>query len=135
MLTIVLFTGCIDLSQPMAVPEAVPEPVSASPEPVPDPDPDALASLSGRRIWMVNASAEACASATALGLGVTCEPDRPGAMREEIVCWCPTISRQALSALQNTLSVSDFAVRSWAEQPEESDPEECGSFAEITIRY
>jgi hypothetical protein len=98
-------------------------------------EPDVLASLSGRRIWMVNAPADACASATALGLEVTCDSDRPGAMREEIVCWCPDISREALAALQKALSVPGFAIRSWSEQPEESDPAECGSFAEITIRY
>ena len=94
-----------------------------------------LAGLRGRRVWMVNAPEAACAQAEALGLVVDCEPARPGAARAEVVSWCPQVSRASLEALRAALGVEGFAVRSWEDQPEEQDGEECGAFAEITVRY
>ena len=135
MLSLVLVFGCIERTQtPTSAPSAPQEPAPKS-APHSDPAPDAITSLSGRQIWLVNAPAETCTAAESLGLEVTCDTERPGAMREEIVCWCPDISQAALLALQEALMVPDFALRSWSAQPAEADPEECGSFAEITVRY
>jgi hypothetical protein len=147
MVSVLLLAACIERPTQLPAPEPPPPTQTPAPEPGPTPTPEPvaqpepepaagpLATLSGRKVWMVNASEEACARARSLGLEVECESSRPGAMREEIVCWCPDISPAALSALSEALSVPGFALRSWSDQPAEADPEECGTFAEITIRY
>jgi len=121
--------------EPPPKPSTPTAPSPAEPDPEPEADATLLSSLAGRKVWMVNAPSEACAQATALGLEVECDAEREGAVREEVVAWCPDIDPAALAALQRALGVSAFALRTWQSQPSEADPTECGSFAEITIRY
>lgn len=97
--------------------------------------PDVLAGLRGRRVWMVNGSAADCARAEGLGMVVSCEPERPGAARGEVVSWCPEVSRASLEALREALGGAGWSIRSWEDQPEEADAAECGTFAEVTVRY
>jgi hypothetical protein len=125
-------------------PAEPPEEPPATPPDAPDatdaPDaPDApeapAPSLVGRQVWMVNAPEADCAAAEALGLRVTCEPQRPGAARGELVVWCPEISQAAAETLLTHLSLEGITVRTWESQPGEANPEECGQFYEIVLRY
>lgn len=84
---------------------------------------------------MVNAPEEDCAAAEALGLRVTCEPERPGAAGPELIVWCPEISQASSEMLLAALSLEGFTVRTWESQPVETSADECGEFYEITLRY
>jgi len=84
---------------------------------------------------MVNAPEADCAAVEAIGLKVTCEPERPGAAGPELVVWCPEISQASSETLLTALSLEGFKVRTWENQPAEKDAEECGEFYEITLRY
>lgn len=96
---------------------------------------DPLQGVSGRQIWMVNAPEADCRAAESLGLLVTCEPQRPGAAGPEIVVWCPEISQSSAAALVSALGLQGVVVRTWEGQPADKNPEECGHFYEITLRY
>ena len=137
-LSILGFSGAVALllaTSPTEAPEPPPDPEPAAPPAAPETTEAPPISLSGRQVWMVNAPEEDCAAAEALGLKVTCDPERPGAAGPELVVWCPEISQASSEALLAALSLEGFAVRTWESQPVEKNPDECGEFYEITLRY
>ena len=116
---------------PVQAPLEAPAAAEAAPEAPVDP----LQSVRGRQIWMVNAPEADCLRAESMGMTVTCEPERPGAAGPEIVVWCPEISQSAAESVVAALALQGVVVRTWEEQPADQNPDECGQFYEITLRY
>ena len=95
-----------------------------------------MASLRGRKIWLVNPPSRApCRRAEAAGLVVDCDPDWDHSGEPEIVIWCTEIPHGAAQTVLDHLGLTGFNIRTHQTNRAAGGTEECGMSFEITVRW
>ena len=95
-----------------------------------------MASLRGRKIWLVNPpNQEPCRKMEAAGLSVECDPDWDHTGAPEIVIWCTEIPHAAAQTVLDHLGLTGFDIRTHQTNVSAGGTAECGQVFEITVRW